>query len=181
MTQRSSGDYLRPMPFATRLAELAKLADGWLDGVGIGLPSAGLDWLTAVWLHECSRDVPEPLAYPTPEGRIELQWHLARDTLYLEVDLSRHRGELVVLNDTTERIVARDTYDLSTARDWQAIVNVLRLAHAESPENLQVGSEIGAWLEQDEDSPTISGATPVQQDVPTLANWPRRPRTLPME
>jgi len=180
MNRKLSGVYPRFVPLATRLVELAKLADGWLDGVGLRLPSAGLDWLTAAWLQECSRDVPEPLAFPTKEGGIELQWHLARDTLYLEVDLSRHKAELVVLNDTTERIVARDTFDLSAARDWQAIVNVLRLAHAESPENMQVGSEIGAWLEIDDDIPTISGSPPLQEDVPTLAEWPKR-RSQPVE
>jgi hypothetical protein len=179
MNRKSSEVFLRPVSLASRLVELAKLADGWLDGVGLRLPSAGLDWLTAAWLQECSRDVPEPLAFPTKEGGIELQWHLARDTLYLEVDLARHKAELVVLNDSTERIVARDTFDLSAARDWQAIVNVLRLAHAESPEKMQVGSEVGAWLELDDDIPTISGATPVQEDVPTVARWPKgRPQPV---
>jgi hypothetical protein len=155
------------VPLATRLVELAKSADGWLDGVGLRLPSAGLDWLTAAWLQECCRDVPEPLAFPTKEGGIELRWHLARDTLYLEVDLSRHKAELVVLSDMTERIVARDTFDLSAARDWQAIVNVLRLAHAQSPEKMQVGYEVGAWLEQADDLATIPGATSAPPDVPT--------------
>lgn len=57
-----------------RLAELADLGDGWLDGSGVAIASTTRARL-ASFLKEAEREgLSRPYLYPTPEGAIQAEW-----------------------------------------------------------------------------------------------------------
>lgn len=82
-----------PLDIGARLDDLRVLKDGWLDGAGIALPSAGLDWLTGAFEELYPDDVPLPYLYPTESGGVRAEWSLEGFEVSLEIDLSGKVGE----------------------------------------------------------------------------------------
>lgn len=78
---------LDPLDIETRLEELAKLEDGWLDGKGGALDRASLIRLTQVFDEGFSPDLPLPYLYPTPEGGVQAEWTLGDWEVSLEIAL----------------------------------------------------------------------------------------------
>lgn len=57
-----------------RLAVLADLSAGWLDGEGAALPRARLEWLATVLEKAEAQGLARPYLYPTPEGGVQAEW-----------------------------------------------------------------------------------------------------------
>lgn len=100
-----------PLDVPAQLDELRKLMDGWADGIhhpsdwGSGYGKApsheGLNWLGDKLEREYPDDLPLPRVYPTPEGRVQMEWTIGKFDISLEVDLRDHTGywHWVDLND----------------------------------------------------------------------------------
>jgi hypothetical protein len=57
-----------------RLAALAELADGWLDGSGSPIPPQTLARLADLLKGAEGDGLPRPYLYPTPEGQVQAEW-----------------------------------------------------------------------------------------------------------
>jgi len=77
----------------TRLEELRKIKDGWLDGKGVEPSSDGLDWLAQCFESFYPEDGPLPYIFPTAEGGVQAEWSSGGHEISLEIDLESHSGE----------------------------------------------------------------------------------------
>lgn len=57
-----------------RLAALADLEEGWLDGQGSGIEPQTLAGLAALLREAEALGLPRPYLYPTPEGAVQAEW-----------------------------------------------------------------------------------------------------------
>lgn len=57
-----------------RLAALAELPDGWLDGSGTQIPRGTLIRLGELLKAAEGEGLPRPYLYPTPEGQVQAEW-----------------------------------------------------------------------------------------------------------
>ncbi len=57
-----------------RIAELAELKPGWLDGAGAPLTLAALEKARITLTELLLLDAPRPHIYPTPEGGVQAEW-----------------------------------------------------------------------------------------------------------
>ena len=57
-----------------RLAVLAELQPGWLDGVGAPFEPDALDWVAEVLERAEGEGLVRPYLYPTPEGCVQAEW-----------------------------------------------------------------------------------------------------------
>ena len=64
---------LHALDIASRLEELKKIKDGWLDGAGQAPSHEGLDWLAGVLKDRYPDYLPRPYAYPVPDGGVQLE------------------------------------------------------------------------------------------------------------
>ena len=79
-----------------RLAVLAELEAGWLDGEGNKVDSAGLEWLANLLDQvEPAEPVARPYLYPTPEGGVLAEWSFPEAEVTAEFDLTQRRAEVV--------------------------------------------------------------------------------------
>lgn len=61
-----------------RLAELAALSPGWVNGEGRPLPEGAVPWLCE-WLQaRAAEGMPVPYLYLTVEGELEAEWDVGR-------------------------------------------------------------------------------------------------------
>ncbi|HLX59881.1 MAG TPA: hypothetical protein VKX17_01245 [Planctomycetota bacterium] len=114
-----------PNDLPARLKELAQLKSGWLNGAGVAPAAAGLKWLSDAWLKYCPEHVPEPFAYPTPEGNVQLEWDFGSWEISAEVDLVTHQASLMAVNAGTGD-EAEDTADLSAKKGWSKLGTFVR-------------------------------------------------------
>lgn len=123
---------VRSASISSRLNELRSLENGWLDGNGLAPSAAGLNWLTQIFDANYSVELPQPFAYPTAEGGVQVEWTIGDFELSLEIDLSTHRAQWHCLNLRTEADSFRDV-NLADAGDWTRLVAEIRqLAEAAS-------------------------------------------------
>ena len=100
-----------------QIAQLSLIENGWLDGDGISLPKAGLNWLREV----LSYFSPTPTLYPTPDGGVQAEWSFEGREVSLEVDLDTHRAEWHDLNTITKQsILAKKDLSNPSDLDWIA-------------------------------------------------------------
>jgi hypothetical protein len=114
---------------ASRLDELKKLKDGWLDGAGRAPSHEGLDWLARVLKDRYSKSLPLPYAYPVPDGGIQLEWSIKRLEISLEVDLESRTGDWHSLDLNTHE-EEQSELNLSDDADWTWIMTRLTVAGA---------------------------------------------------
>ena len=61
-----------------RLAELAALSPGWVNGEGRPLPAGAVPWLCE-WLQaRAAEGMPVPYLYLTVEGELQAEWDVGR-------------------------------------------------------------------------------------------------------
>ena len=109
----------------TRLDELSKLSDDWLDGTGKAPDPQGLQWLGNTFNANLDSRLPLPYLYPTAAGGIQAEWSINDWEVSLEIDLIQKSGEYQALNIETDE-VQDFRYNLSKNEDWRAINNNLR-------------------------------------------------------
>jgi hypothetical protein len=67
-----------------RLAWLARIQDGWLDGHGLAVAKHVLQWTSEKFIPLIDSDgIAPPHLYPTEEGGIEMEWILGGNDISL--------------------------------------------------------------------------------------------------
>ena len=116
---------LDPLDIPSRLGELRKLSNGWLDGEGMVPPSDFLDWLAERFDLVYPDELPLPHIYPTPEGGVQAEWSLAPCEVSLEINPHSKMGEWHVLNrDTDDDTLA--SLNLGDDNGWIDLINRIR-------------------------------------------------------
>ncbi len=116
---------LDPTDVRSRLDELRRLEDGWLDGDGKAPGSEELEWLAAGFDQHYPDDLPLPYLYPTSEGGVRVEWSLSDYEVSLEVNLATHRAYWHLLELETHADRAREM-DLDNENDWAWIASEIR-------------------------------------------------------
>ena len=105
---------------------MRKLEPGWLeDGIGDKPSAAGLDWLMEALERHYRTDCALPLAFPTPEGEVSLEWEIAPHSASLEVDLDKRHGYWHNLNMETDQD-EEGNLDLSSGRGWAELLRLVK-------------------------------------------------------
>ena len=91
-----------------RLDEMRNLEDGWAKGMqpinsvgewpGRAPRHDGLDWLATTFEQTYPEDLPNPYAYPTPEGGVQIEWSIEPNSATLEINLEGRTGEWHSIN-----------------------------------------------------------------------------------
>lgn len=108
-----------------RLAELAKLEDGWLDGEGRAPDRKALAWLAERFERCWPRALPLPYLYPTVEGGVQAEWSIPPYAVSLEVDLGKREAEWHAL-DLKTRAEETRVCDLADAGSWAWLAERVR-------------------------------------------------------
>jgi hypothetical protein len=113
------------------LDEIAQLQDGWLDGEGLTPNRESLSRLTQLFENHFEADLPLPFLYPTPNGGMQAEWSLGKQSITLEVNIDQLRGEYHALNiesgDADE-----ETLNLQEAGGWGDLNARLRALEQQS-------------------------------------------------
>lgn len=109
----------------TRLHELSKLEDGWLNGLGVAPGSRQLTQLGELFDTYFAVDLLLPHIYPTAEGGVQAEWSIDDWEASLEVDLQTFEADYQAYNMVTEEVREIGvTLDLPEA--WEALEQQLR-------------------------------------------------------
>lgn len=98
------GTIFVPNP-VTRIDEISKLKDGWLNGEGVKFTSSNLKSLSELITAICSNnDIPSPFIYPHPDNEISLEWSLGT-------------WEVTCLISFSEKLITIDSFDTKSDED----------------------------------------------------------------
>ena len=115
---------LDPLDVTLRLAELAELKPGWLDGKGHAPDPDLTRWLASAFEDNFDASLPLPYLYPTAEGGIQAEWSIGDWEASLEIELSDKCARLQAVNLLTRDLHEHDL-ELSNIADWQQLNTVL--------------------------------------------------------
>ena len=116
---------LDPLDIHSRLEELRRLEDGWLDGDGKAPVSDELEWFEAGFDRHYPDNLPLPYLYPTTEGGVRAEWSLPNCEISLEVNLVARRADWHSLDLETHADDLREL-DLDNESDWAWIASEIR-------------------------------------------------------
>ena len=119
---------LDPLDVQAQLDEFRGMKDGWYEGSGLAPAHDGLDWLAVTFDRRYPGDAPLPHIYPTYNGGVRMEWSgglRKRNSIVLEVDLHRHKGDWLFFNQESSDEHER-ALDLDAAEDWQWIADQTR-------------------------------------------------------
>lgn len=116
---------LDPLDVTLRLAALAELKPGWLDGKGLAPDADHTQWLAAAFEENFDASLPLPHLYPTAEGGIQAEWSLGDWEASLEIDLPAKCANFQALNLVTHALHDEDLL-LSNSAGWQQLNAVLQ-------------------------------------------------------
>lgn len=103
----------------SRLEELEKLEDGWLEGHGKAPPKEGLKWFSELFDEKYSDFHSLPYVYPTEEGGIRLEWEFNSWELSLDVDLSNKTASWHGLNSEDDSEDSKEGLPLEDNDTWE--------------------------------------------------------------
>lgn len=107
---------------ATRLDEIAALADGWHDGTGVAPDPDKLAVVFESLVGHYPENLPLPIIVPTSEGNLLFEWKGTGDPS-LDISLDTQRGDFHVLGDQGDDIEA--SFDLHSSEDWNLLFEFL--------------------------------------------------------
>lgn len=116
---------LDPNDVPARLDEFRDLRDGWLDGDGVALDSAGLDWLAEAFEANYPDDLDLPFLFPTPEGGVRAEWTLGAHEVTLDVNLATRKAEWHEVDMRGDEGTERE-FDLADEDGWRLLVERVR-------------------------------------------------------
>ncbi|HEX9200168.1 MAG TPA: hypothetical protein VF865_11460 [Acidobacteriaceae bacterium] len=109
----------------SRLKELARLQEGWLNGEGHALSKKGLLRLGKSFDASFDADLPLPFLYPTPGGGVQAEWTVNDWAVTLEIDLATFQSEYQALN-LKNNFCDERTLDLSVPDGWTQLNSALK-------------------------------------------------------
>jgi len=115
---------LDPLDVTLRLAALAELAPGWLNGKGHAPDPNHTQWLAAAFEDNFDTNLPLPYLYPTSEGGIQAEWSISDWEASLEIDLHTKSATFQAFNLVTRELHEHDLV-LTTGAGWQQINTIL--------------------------------------------------------
>lgn len=119
---------LDPLDIETRLEELARLREGWLDGKGQALDREALLRLAQAFDQHYAADLPLPYLYPTAEGGVQAEWTLGGWEVSLEIVLSTMIAHYQALQLTTGECHEHELHLASEdGSGWAALNAALKL------------------------------------------------------
>jgi len=122
-------EILDPGDLTTRLLELSRLQEGWLDGAGKAPDTNGLRWLADRWATTYPENLPTPYVYPTPEGGVQMEWTLGDWEVSVEIDLAAHRGAMQAVEIRSD-IGIDHTLNLDLDDEWEILNAEIRTRSA---------------------------------------------------
>jgi hypothetical protein len=101
-----------------RLAALAALTPGWLDGAGLPLADGAVPWL-GDWLEaRVAEGVPVPHLYLTTDGCLQAEWDVGHLGCEMTMDPEARRAEWWDFDAGTDG--ALDMQDPAAVAEWVA-------------------------------------------------------------
>lgn len=116
---------LDPLDVPVRIAELAKLEDGWLDGNGKAPVAERLHMLGQFFDSHFTSDLQLPHIYPTAEGGVQAEWSIDNWEATLEIDINNWVADYQAFNLLTDDI-REARLKLDIPESWQALEQQLR-------------------------------------------------------
>ncbi len=113
---------LDTLDVGAQLDELRLLENGWLEGVGLAPPGAGLDWLNGAFDLHFSDEAPLPHLYPTEAGGVQAEWSLGPNEVTFGVNLETRSGEWHALN-MESNVASERTLNCEGHNDWKWLVD----------------------------------------------------------
>ena len=107
-----------------RLAELAKLNDGWFDGKGKAFSASRLQQLGTLFRDNYTLEI-VPYLYPTPDNTIQAEWDIREWRVSLEIDMETFNGEYYSLNMRTDAEHSHE-FTLEHPEQWQMLCEALK-------------------------------------------------------
>lgn len=123
----AAGEHSPPLAaqdIESRLAELAKLAPGWLDGKGLALNPNGLQTLGRDFDNWFDPTLPLPYLYPTAEGGVQAEWSFNQWEVSLEIDLLQRRAQYQALFLPDQR-TEESEFNLADQAEWVRLSQAL--------------------------------------------------------
>ena len=117
---------LDPLDVAARLEEFRALEDGWFEGTGKAPNLKGLNWLADQFNRNFPDDLPLPYTFPTPKGRVEMEWPFDRQSIHLEIDIVEHRGNWLRYDKYADDNEEERDLDLNDESDWSWFAGEIR-------------------------------------------------------
>lgn len=108
---------IKDLGISKRLAELAQLSDGWLNGKGLAIVPDGIKWLEKNFNIFYKKTLCLPRLYPTAEGAIQAEWSINEWEITLEINLHKKIGEYQAINLLTQE-ERNYNLDLTLAASW---------------------------------------------------------------
>lgn len=124
---------LDPLDISLRLDELAKLANGWLDGNGQTAAKEKLEWLADTFESLFDTSLPLPYLYPTAEGGVQAEWSVNDWEISLEIDLEKQQGEYQAVN-IKDNTCNESQFLLGTREGWSQLNDALKQLEIRSDE-----------------------------------------------
>lgn len=106
----------------SRIEELKQLQQGWLDGSGEPLDSDQLEWLVECLVKHFHGPGLFPYLFPTPEGKVLLEWMIADCSVTLEIHLNNRHASWHSLNLLSNE-VDESYYEIDHANAWKDIAS----------------------------------------------------------
>jgi len=114
-----------PLDIDRRIAELALLKDGWMDGQGSALDPERLRLAGTQFRTRLDPTLPPPFLYPTPEGDVRAEWSLEAAEVSIDISLGNLVGQYSAL-DIASGKSTDETLDLTQDESWTTLNQTLR-------------------------------------------------------
>lgn len=108
-----------------RLEEIGLLKKGWLDGEGVVPTPDGLRWLSTAWQSFYPAELPLPYVYPTPEGKVRLEWSIDSWEGSADLNVDDRRALLIAVDVLSGDEIEREI-GLGTGKGWEDLAKFLR-------------------------------------------------------
>ncbi|NVK64928.1 MAG: hypothetical protein HWE22_10095 [Flavobacteriales bacterium] len=110
-------DLLDSGDIEVRLEQISALKDGWYYGEGVAYNPHQLNAFLHLFNQSYSNDLPNPLTFPTPEGKLQLEWNNDQFDASLTISLETLESEFhaVKFSDASE---VAERYNLNESTSW---------------------------------------------------------------
>ena len=75
-----------------KIHQFSTIESGWLEGHGVPFSQSDLTWFTNALCEHFPSHIPEPIATPTADGEVRLEWEQTNQFLILETEVQSHQA-----------------------------------------------------------------------------------------